>query len=71
VRVQFRSIVIAQGPEYSIQAIRYTTFPDIPVAELVVGGPQNEKVDIAMMVWLIRGGGHTILLDSGFHRGHF
>jgi glyoxylase-like metal-dependent hydrolase (beta-lactamase superfamily II) len=61
----------AQGPEYSIQAIRYATSPDVPVAELVVGGPQNEKVDIAMVMWLIRGGGHTILLDSGFHRDTF
>jgi glyoxylase-like metal-dependent hydrolase (beta-lactamase superfamily II) len=38
------------------------------VAELVVNGPKDQKVDIAMVVWLIRGGGHTILFDSGFHR---
>jgi glyoxylase-like metal-dependent hydrolase (beta-lactamase superfamily II) len=58
-------------PEYSIQAIRYATIPGIPVAELVVGGPQDEKVDIAMVVWLIRGGGRTIIFDSGFHRDTF
>jgi glyoxylase-like metal-dependent hydrolase (beta-lactamase superfamily II) len=58
----------SKAPEYSIQAIRYATSPGVPVAELVVGGPQNEKVDIAMVVWLIRGGGHNILFDSGFHR---
>jgi glyoxylase-like metal-dependent hydrolase (beta-lactamase superfamily II) len=61
-------------PEYSIQAIRYATSPDVPVSELVVDGPQSlkgEKVDIAMVVWLIRGGGHTILFDSGFHRDTF
>lgn len=61
----------AQTPEYSIQAIRYATSPDVPVAELVVGGPKDQKVDIAMVVWLIRGGGRTILFDSGFHRGTF
>ncbi|HEY6848823.1 MAG TPA: N-acyl homoserine lactonase family protein, partial [Terracidiphilus sp.] len=55
-------------PNYSIQAIHYATAPNIPVDELVVGGPQNQKVDLAMVVWLIRGGGHTILFDSGFHR---
>jgi len=60
--------LLAQTPEYSIDAIRYGTSPDVPLAELVVDGPQNEKVDIAMVVWLIRGGGHTILFDSGFHR---
>jgi glyoxylase-like metal-dependent hydrolase (beta-lactamase superfamily II) len=58
-------------PEYSIQAIRYATVPDVPVAELVMGGPKGEKVDIAMVVWLIRGAGRTILFDSGFHRDTF
>lgn len=58
------------APDYSIQAIRYGTSPGVPLNELVVGGP-TEKVDIAMVVWLIRGGGHTILFDSGFHRDTF
>lgn len=58
-------------PEYSMQAIRYASSPDVPVSELVVGGPKDVKVDIAMVVWLIRGGGHTILFDSGFHRDTF
>jgi glyoxylase-like metal-dependent hydrolase (beta-lactamase superfamily II) len=58
-------------PEYSIQAIRYASSPDVPVSELVVGGPKDQKVDIAMVVWLLRGGGHTILFDSGFHRDTF
>lgn len=61
----------AQKPDYTIQAIRYATSPGVQVSELVVGGPANEKVDIAMVVWLIRGGGHTILFDSGFHRDTF
>jgi glyoxylase-like metal-dependent hydrolase (beta-lactamase superfamily II) len=67
----FSAPLLAATPNYSIQAIRYATSPDVPVAELVVGGPANEKVDIAMVVWLIRGGGHTILFDSGFHRDTF
>jgi glyoxylase-like metal-dependent hydrolase (beta-lactamase superfamily II) len=58
-------------PEYSIQAIRYATSPGVPVSELVIGGPKDQKVDIAMVVWLIRGGRHTILFDSGFHRDTF
>jgi glyoxylase-like metal-dependent hydrolase (beta-lactamase superfamily II) len=57
-------------PQYSIEAIRYATSPDVKVSELVVGGP-NDKIDIAMVVWLVRGGGHTILFDSGFHRSTF
>ena len=58
-------------PEYSIQAIRYATSPGVPVAELIVGGPKDQKIDIAMVVWLIRSGGRTILFDSGFHRDTF
>jgi glyoxylase-like metal-dependent hydrolase (beta-lactamase superfamily II) len=60
----------AQTPDYSIQAIRYATSPDVKISDLVVGGP-SDKIDIAMVVWLIRGGGHTILFDSGFHRDTF
>ncbi len=61
----------AGAPNYSIEAIRYATSPGVPVSELVVDGPKDQKVDIAMVVWLIRGGGHTILFDSGFHRDTF
>ena len=61
----------AQTPDYSIEAIRYATSPGVPLDELVVNGPKDQKVDIAMVVWLIRGGGHTILFDSGFHRDTF
>lgn len=56
------------APDYSIFAIRYATSPGFPVAGLVMGAPKDEKVDIAMVFWLIRGGGRTILFDSGFHR---
>jgi glyoxylase-like metal-dependent hydrolase (beta-lactamase superfamily II) len=54
--------------DYTIQAIRYAELPDFPLSELVVGGPQGEKIDIAMVIWLIRGEGRNILFDSGFHR---
>ena len=64
------SVVVTGGaaPEYTIQAIRYATSPDFPVSALVIGAPKEEKVDIAMVVWLIRGGGRNILFDTGFHR---
>ena len=58
-------------PEYSIQAIRYASSPDVPVSELVIGAPKDEKIEIAMVIWLVRGGGHNILFDSGFHRDTF
>jgi glyoxylase-like metal-dependent hydrolase (beta-lactamase superfamily II) len=55
-------------PTYSIEAIRYGTIRDFPVAALVMGAPKDEKIDIAMVVWLVRGGGRNILFDTGFHR---
>jgi glyoxylase-like metal-dependent hydrolase (beta-lactamase superfamily II) len=56
------------APEYSIQAIRYADSPGDSVADLVMGAPKDEKIDTIFAVWLIRGGGHNILFDSGFHR---
>src|ERR1700730_3424768 len=58
----------AARTDYSIQAIRYGTIANFPVASLVMGAPRDEKTVIAMVVWLIRGGGHNVLFDSGFHR---
>src|SRR5690349_3040995 len=60
----------ATGPEYSIQAIRYATAED-EVSGLVIGAPKGEKINIAMVIWLVRGGGHNILFDSGYHRETF
>jgi len=67
----FAFAAAAATPEYSIEAIRYASSPAMPVSELLVGGPKDEKADLAWVFWLIRGGGHTILFDSGFHRQTF
>jgi len=58
----------APAPDYSIEAIRYATVPGFPLAGLMMGAPKDAVVDIAMVVWLIRGGGRTVLFDTGFHR---
>ena len=60
----------APAPEYSIQAIRYASAED-EVAGLVMGAPKGEKIHIAMVLWLVRGGGRNILFDSGYHRETF
>jgi glyoxylase-like metal-dependent hydrolase (beta-lactamase superfamily II) len=64
------TFVTAQSsvPAYSIQAIRIADSPGDSVADMVIGAPQDERVDTIYAVWLIRGGGHNILFDSGFHR---
>lgn len=55
-------------PAYTIEAIRYATVQNFPLSGMIMGAPADQKIDLAMVVWLIRGGGHTILFDSGFHR---
>jgi glyoxylase-like metal-dependent hydrolase (beta-lactamase superfamily II) len=57
--------------QYEVYAIRYATIPEFPVARLVAGADTTRKIDIAMMVWLIRGNNRTILVDSGFYRPQF
>ncbi len=58
-------------PKYEVLAIRYATIPDFSVAGLVAGADRSRKLDIAMMVWLVRGNGKNILVDSGFYRDQF
>jgi glyoxylase-like metal-dependent hydrolase (beta-lactamase superfamily II) len=58
-------------PKYEIYVVRYATIPDFPVAELVASAAPARKLDIAMMVWLVRGNGRNILFDSGFYHDRF
>jgi glyoxylase-like metal-dependent hydrolase (beta-lactamase superfamily II) len=58
-------------PLYEVYAVRYATIPDFRVAQLVKGADPSRKLDIAMMVWLVRGNGRNILVDSGFYREQF
>lgn len=57
--------------EYEVYALRYATLPGFPVSELVKGADPARKLDIAMMIWLVRGNGRNILVDSGFYHDHF
>jgi len=58
---------VAATPHYEIFAIRYATLQKFPVNGLVKDADPSRKLDIAMMVWLVRGGGRNILVDSGFY----
>lgn len=62
---------LAAPPHYDVFAIRYGTIPKFPLSSLVAGEEKTKTTDIAMMVWLVRGGGRTILIDSGFYRPQF
>ena len=58
-------------PRYEVYALRYATLPDFPVADLVAGADKARKLDIAMLIWLVRGNGKNILVDTGFYRPQF
>ena len=61
-----------EKPAYEVYAISYGVIPDFPVSSLVAGADQSRKLDIQMMVWLLKGpAGRNILVDSGFYRDKF
>jgi glyoxylase-like metal-dependent hydrolase (beta-lactamase superfamily II) len=59
------------APMYEVFAIRYASIPDFPVNALIANADPRRKLSLAMTVWLIRGNGHNILVDSGFYRPQF
>jgi glyoxylase-like metal-dependent hydrolase (beta-lactamase superfamily II) len=61
----------ASSPVYEVFAIRYASIPDFPVNALIAGADPQRKFSIAMTIWLIRGNGRVILVDSGFYRPQF
>src|SRR3954471_3272024 len=56
------------APKYDVWTVRYGTLPQYRVAGLINGADTSRRLDIAMMVWLIRGNGRNVLLDAGFYR---
>lgn len=64
-------LAVQSPPKYEIYAIRYATLKDFSVAGLVAGADKSRKMDIAMMMWLIKGEGRSILFDCGFYREKF
>ena len=57
---------------YEVYAVRYGTLPGFPVRALVAGADSSRRMDIALMVWLLKGpSGRTVLVDAGFYRDKF
>jgi len=71
VALAITSLAAQSKPQYEVYAIRYATLPGFPVSELVAGADPARKLDIAMMIWLVRGNGRNILVDSGFYHDRF
>jgi glyoxylase-like metal-dependent hydrolase (beta-lactamase superfamily II) len=57
---------------YEIYAIRFGTLPQFRVSGLVEGADPSRRLDIPVMVWLLKGSdGKRVLVDSGFYQKKF
>ena len=57
---------------YEAYAVRFGILPGFPVSSLVAGAERGRKIDIPVMVWLLKGSnGRQVLVDSGFYRERF
>jgi len=57
------------APTYDVYAIRYATVPNFRLSSLIAGADTSQRIDLAMMVWLLKGSdGRNVLVDAGFHR---
>lgn len=57
---------------YEAYAVGFGTLPQFRVAGLIAGADASRRLDIPVMVWLLKGSdGKRVLLDSGFYRQKF
>jgi len=54
-------------PQFEAYAIRYASIP-FRVSGLIAGADTSRRLDIAMMVWLLKAPGRNVLVDAGFYR---
>ena len=66
----FAPALPAQTPTYDVFAVRFATLP-FNVSGLVAGADPTRKIEIAMMVWVVKSADRTVLVDAGFVRDKF
>jgi len=69
-------VLVTQAPAppvtYDAFAVRFGILPAFSVSGLVAGADSQRKLDIPVMVWLLKGStGKVVLIDSGFYRQKF
>jgi glyoxylase-like metal-dependent hydrolase (beta-lactamase superfamily II) len=66
------SRVSAEPDKYEIYAVRYATIANFPMSSLVAGADRTRRIDIAMMIWVLKGNdGRIAIVDTGFHRDQY
>ena len=64
--------VRADVDRYEVYAVRFATLANFPVSSLVAGADRSRRMDIAMMIWVLKGvDGRIAIVDSGFHREQY
>jgi len=64
--------VHADVDRYEVYAVRFATLANFPVSSLVAGADRSRRMDIAMMIWVLKGvDGRIAIVDSGFHRERY
>src|SRR6476619_4767593 len=62
----------ADSDKYEIYAVRFATIANFPVSSLVAGADRSRRMDIAMMIWVLKGlDGRIAIVDSGFHHEQY
>ena len=60
-----------QPVSYEIYALKFGVIPQFRVSGLIAGADPARRLDLPVMVWLLKGNGRNILVDSGFHQQKF
>src|SRR6184192_2724515 len=56
----------SSGATFEVYALSYGVYPNFPVSGLIAGADKDRKIDLQMMIWLIKGSnGKNILVDTG------
>jgi glyoxylase-like metal-dependent hydrolase (beta-lactamase superfamily II) len=62
----------ADVDKYEVYAVRFATIANFPVSSLIAGADRERRLDIAMMIWVLKGAdGRVAVVDTGFHRDRY
>lgn len=51
----FSIAVRGEADKYEVYAVRFATLANFPVSSLVAGADRARRMDIAMMIWVLKG----------------
>jgi glyoxylase-like metal-dependent hydrolase (beta-lactamase superfamily II) len=60
-----------QSALYEVYAVRFGTIAGFRGSSLIADADPARRIDIAMMVWVLRSPGRVVLVDAGFYRDKF